>query len=303
MGATVTGIDLRKPMSDEDFADILVALGAHCVLRFPDQLLAATELRDFSARFGELQTGLANSEPGVPEVSILSNIVENGKNIGIPDAGQDWHTDMTYNRVPGFVNALVAYKVPIRGGVVLGATEFYDTAAAYDGLPTALKLRLANATATHDLNKYWEHMRRDKGSTRAPLTEEQRKRRPPVEHPVFLTHPINGRKIVYVNPGFTDFIIGIDRAESDSLLDELFSHVMKLEHHYVHRWQQGDLLIWDHLSSWHYAVPDYRTDEHRLMKRCQVTANKIFDPDFVLRTLQGRTATAGRAATMRTATN
>jgi hypothetical protein len=98
----------------------------------------APALRDFSARFGALQTGLVSSEPGVPEVSILSNVKEGGKLIGIPDAGQDWHTDMTYNRIPGFVNVLVAHRVPVRDGVVLGATEFCDTAAAYEGLPEAL---------------------------------------------------------------------------------------------------------------------------------------------------------------------
>jgi taurine dioxygenase len=290
MGATVTGIDLHKPMSDADFADILLALGSHCVLRFPDQLLSATELRDFSARFGALQTGLASSEPEVPEVSILSNVKQGGKYIGLPDAGQDWHTDMSYNRVPGYVNVLVAYRVPVRDGVVLGATEFCDTAAAYEGLPEAMKQRLADAVATHDLNKYWEHMRQEKGSARAPLTAEQRRMRPPVDHPVFLTHPVSGRKVIYVNPGFTDFIRGMDRAESDRILADLFAHIMKPEYRYVHRWRQGDLLIWDHLNSWHYAVPDYGPEEYRLMKRCQVMADRILDPAFVQRSLAARVA-------------
>jgi taurine dioxygenase len=290
LGATITGVDLHKPLADADFAEILLALGRHCVLRFPGQLLSAEELRDFSARFGALQTGLANSEPGVPEVSILSNVKQEGKYIGLPDAGQDWHTDMSYNRVPGYVNVLVAYQVPVRDGVVRGNTEFCDTAAAYDALPEAMKRRLADAVATHDLNKYWEHMRREKGSTRAPLTPEQRKLRPPVQHPVFLTHPVSGRKVIYVNPGFTDFILGMDRAESDRILEELFAHIMKPEFRYVHRWQQGDLLIWDHLNSWHYAVPDYRPDEYRLMKRCQVMADKILDPAFVQRSLAARAA-------------
>jgi taurine dioxygenase len=290
LGATITGVDLHKPLSDADFAEILLALGRHCVLRFPGQLLSAEELRDFSGRFGALQTGLANSEPGVPEVSILSNVKQEGKYIGLPDAGQDWHTDMSYNRVPGYVNVLVAYQVPVRDGVVRGNTEFCDTAAAYEALPEAMRQRLADAIATHDLNKYWEHMRREKGSTRAPLTPEQRKLRPPVQHPVFLTHPVSGRKVIYVNPGFTDFIHGMDRAESDRILAELFAHIMKPEFRYVHRWQQGDLLIWDHLNSWHCAMPDYRPDESRLMKRCQVMADRILDPAFVQRSLAARAA-------------
>ncbi len=287
LGATVSGIDLTQPVADADFARIFRALGDYGVLRFPGQLLDAPTLRDFSARFGDLQvsSGLGAHEPGIPEVSILSNVKQDGKNIGIPDAGQDWHTDMTYNRIPGFVNALVAYKVPVRDGQVLGATEFRNTVLAYDELDPALKARLATATATHDLNKYWEHMRRDKGSQRPPLSPEQRAKRPPVQHPVFLTHPITGRKVLYVNPGFTDFIDGMDRGESDRILAQLFEHILKPRYRYIHRWQENDLLLWDHIGSWHYAVPDYRPDEYRLMKRCQVMANKVMDPEFVRHTL------------------
>ncbi|HEV7391445.1 MAG TPA: TauD/TfdA family dioxygenase, partial [Burkholderiales bacterium] len=158
-GARVTGVDLARPLSDADFATVLHALGTHGVLCFPDQPLDAAALRRFSARFGELQvisSVKGRTEPGMPEVSILSNIVENGRAIGIPDAGQDWHTDMTYNRVVGFVNVLVALKVPVRGDRVLGATEFTNTQAAYEDLPDTLKKRLANTTATHDWNNFHE---------------------------------------------------------------------------------------------------------------------------------------------------
>src|SRR5687768_14393180 len=225
LGARVTGADLNRPLSDDDFACLLRALGQYGVLCFPNQPIEAAALRAFSSRFGDLQVISGNQdrvEPGMPEVSILSNILENGRRIGIPDAGQDWHTDMTYNRVPGFVNVLVAHEVPVRDRRVLGATEFRDTRAAYDDLPEDLKARLAGATATHDLNKYWEHMRREKASPRPPLTEEQRRAKPPVHHPVVLTHPISGRKILYVNPGFTDFIDGWPREESDAMLTRLF---------------------------------------------------------------------------------
>ncbi|MBX6373099.1 MAG: TauD/TfdA family dioxygenase [Acetobacteraceae bacterium] len=294
LGATITGVDLSRPLSEGEFAAILCALGEHAVLRFPNQPIDAAALRDFSRRFGELQkaSSLGASEPGIPEVSILSNIVENGRRIGIPDAGQDWHTDMTYNRVPGFVNVLVAHKVPVRDGKVLGATEFRDTRAAWDDLPAEVKARLESATATHDLNKYWEHMRRNKGSPRPPLTEEQRRARPPVQHPVALTHPISGRKVLYVNPGFTDFIDGWPRAESDAMLARLFEHVLQEKYRYVFRWTVGDVLLWDHLSTWHYAVPDYGPDEHRLMKRCQVMADRVFDAEWLRAALAARSAAA-----------
>src|SRR5690349_20868894 len=212
LGAKVTGVDLERPLSDADFAAVLRALGHHGVLCFSNQTIDAAALRRFSARFGELQvisSAKGRTEPGMPEVSILSNVIENGRPIGIPDAGQDWHTDMTYNRTVGFVNVLVAHKVPVRDGRVLGATEFANTQAAYDGLPESIKQKLAEATATHDWNNFHELMR-SKGSKRPALTEEQRRQRPPVAHPLLLTHPITGRKVIYVNPGFTVKINELD---------------------------------------------------------------------------------------------
>src|SRR5690606_2510837 len=132
LGAVITGLDLSRDITDQDFAQLLHALGEHGVLRFPAQSLEPRSLRDFSARFGSLQRGLSQAtfEPGYPEVSILSNIVENGKPIGLADAGQDWHTDMSYNQVVGFVNVLYAIKVPRRDGKPLGSTSFANMHAA-----------------------------------------------------------------------------------------------------------------------------------------------------------------------------
>lgn len=291
LGARIEGVDLDAPLSRDDFASILRALGQYGVLCFPNQPIEAAALRSFSARFGGLQlvTSASHGEPGMPEVSVLSNVTVNGQPIGIPDAGQDWHTDMTYNRVVGFVNVLVAKQVPVRDGKVLGATEFTNTQAAYEGLPDEVKARLATATATHDWNNFHEIMRR-KGSKRPALTEAQRAKRPPVSHPVFLTHPITGRKVIYVNPGFAVKIDQLDDDESRDTLEYLFAHVLKPEYRYVHRWSVGDVLVWDHIGTWHYAVPDYSPDEYRLMKRCQVLADKIFDPAFQAETLGARIA-------------
>ena len=122
---------------------------------------------------------------------------------------------------------------------------------------------------------------RSKGSTRPVLTEAQRAQRPPVSHPVFLTHPITGRKVIYVNPGFTVSIDGFEPTEGRRVLDQLFAHVLKPQYRYVHRWSVGDVLLWDHIGTWHNAVADYGPEEHRLMKRCKVLANKIFDPRFL----------------------
>jgi taurine dioxygenase len=291
LGATVRGVDLSHPLSDGDFAAVLRALGRFGVLRFPAQRLEAAALRDFSGRFGRIQTMLSGyHEPEMPEVGILSNVVENGRPIGLADAGQDWHTDMSYNPTVGFLNVLYAVRVPRRNGQVLGATAFVSTQAAYDDLAPALKERLRNATAIHDFNKFWENMRRRPGSQRPPLSEEQRRQRPPAVHPVFLTHPISGGTVLYCNPGYATRINELDEAESDSVLAMLFAHQLQPKYQYVHRWTEGDVLVWDHLGTLHNAIADYGPDEPRLMKRCQVMADRIFDPDFLRAALAPTTA-------------
>jgi taurine dioxygenase len=287
LGATVHGIDLAQPVSDADFGAIVRALGEYGVLRFPEQRLEAAALRDFSQRFGSIQGSVTGqfAEAGVPEVGILSNVVENGKAIGLADAGQDWHTDMSYNATIGFLNVLYAVKVPRRDGRVLGATAFSDMGGAYDGLPAELKERLRDATATHDFNKFWEMMRTRPGSARDPLTPEQRSRRPASVHPLFMLHPITGRRVLYCNPGYAIRINELDPDESERVLDMLFEHQLQPKFRYQHTWAEGDVLMWDHIRTIHMAVADYGPDEPRLMKRCQVLADRVFEPEFRERAL------------------
>ena len=287
LGATVTGIDLSRAVEQADFSALVQALGRFGVLHFPGQKLDAHALRDFSRRFGRLQGSLTGKYqvPGVPEVGYLSNVMENGEPIGLADAGQDWHTDMTYNATVGFANVLYAIKVPRRDGKALGATQFASMHAAYDDLDAELKDRLANATATHDFNKFWENMRTRPGSIRPALTPEQRATRPPSVHPVFLTHPITGRKVLYRNPGYAVRINELDEAESERVLKRLFDHQLQPKYQIAHEWTENDVLMWEHLGTLHNAVPDYRADEPRMIMRCQVMADRIFDPDFLRNTL------------------
>ena len=283
LGAAIRGVDLKQDLSRDDFATVLRALGEYGVLRFPGQWLEAPELKRFSAHFGEIQMlkGVKHHEPGMPEVTILSNVKVNGELIGAPDAGQSWHTDMTYSRTKGFVNVLSAFKVPLCDGKPVGSTEFTNTQAAAADLPPEVIERLTGLTATHDIEMFWEYMRREKGSKRPPMTPEMRAQRPPVHHPVLMRHPITGRNVIYVNPGFTTHIDGLPATESAELLKFLLDHVFQPKYRYVHEWVEGDLLLWDNLGSWHFARPDYGPEEYRLMKRCQVMADKIFDPGFV----------------------
>ncbi len=284
LGATVQGANLAQPLSAGDFAAVLDALGRYGVLCFKQQSISPQNLRDFSACFGGLQRGVSGiHEPGFPEISVLSNVIENGKPIGLPDAGQDWHTDMSYNDTIGFVNVLHAIKVPHRDGRALGDTLFANMHAAYEGLTPELKTQLADYTVTHDFNKFWEGMVSRPGSTRKPLTPEQRAKRPPSVHPMFLTHPITGRKVLYCNPGYAIRINELNEAESYRLLNLLFEHQLQPKYQYRHQWMVGDVLMWDHIGTLHNALPDYAPHEHRLMKRCQVMADRIFDPDFLAR--------------------
>ena len=274
LGATIDGLDLAQPLGDEDFTTVVRALGEYGVVRFPRQDLTAQYLKAFSSRFGELEINVANAyqEPGIPEVMILSNIVENGKPIGLADAGQDWHTDMSYSDRIAFANVLYGIRIPHRNGEPLGSTEFCNMHAAYAGLDEAMKQRLRGMTVLHDFNKFWEMMRREKGSTRPPLTAEQRRAKPPVSHPIFLQHPITGREVLYANPGYAVRINELPEQESNDVLEFLFAHQTKEEYRYKFRWQAQDVLMWENIGTIHNAVADYRPDEHRLIKRCQVMA-------------------------------
>jgi taurine dioxygenase len=213
---------------------------------------------------------------------ILSNMVEEGKPVGLADAGQGWHTDMSFSRTIAFVNVLYALKVPRRDGRPLGATLFVSTTAAYDALPDDVKRRIEGRTATHNFEKFWDMMRQRAGSrtSRAPLTEQQKRQKPPVSHSLVMLHPISGRRILYADPGYTVSIDGMNKQESDDLLEFLFEHQLQPQFQYAHRWAVGDVLIFDDLQTLHRAEADYRQDEPRLIKRCQAMANLVFEPEF-----------------------
>jgi taurine dioxygenase len=278
LGARIDGIDLNQPVPDDDFKHILRALGEHGVLCFPDQQLETQALVRFGRMFGELEINVANQfhEPGFPEVMVLSNIKKDGKPVGLSDAGQGWHTDLSYSRDIALANVLYAIQVPMRNGQSLGDTQFRNMHLAYEDLPAAIKGRLAGRTATHDFAKFWDMMRQRPGSQRAPLTPEQRAKRPPVSQPIFRTHPITRRTVLYCNPGYTVRIDGMAEAESSELLAFLLAHQEQDKFFYAHQWAEGQVLMWDNIGTVHNAVPDYRPDEARYMRRLQVMATKDY---------------------------
>ncbi len=279
LGARVEGLDLSQVLSDEQFKTLEAALGRHGVLSYPEQVLSSQQLRDFAARFGTLEINVAGAyqDAKLPEVMILSNKVdENGKPLGLSDAGQDWHTDMSYSKTIAFANVLYGLEIPHRNGEPLGNTVFCNMHAAYDELPTELKMRLDGMTITHDFAKFWEKMRAERGSKRPPLTDAQRRAKPPVTHPVFLTHPITRKRVLYANPGYSMRINELSPEESEATLAFLFQHQLQEKYQHKHRWRVGDVLMWDNMGTLHNAIPDYTPQEHRYIKRCQVMADRYF---------------------------
>ena len=275
LGARIEGIDLNLPLSGGDFRTIVRALGQYGVLCFPNQDLTPDTQSAFGSRFGELEVNVAAAafhEPGHPEMMILSNMKQDGKPLGLHDAGQDWHTDMSYSKDIALANILHARQVPTRHGKPLGETQFRDMHLAYEDLPERLKTQLAGRTATHDFNRYWELALLRPGTGRKPLTEAQRRQKPPVSQPIFRTHPITGRPVLYANPGYTVSIDGMERDESDGILDFLFRHQTRADYFHAHHWAVGDVLMWDNIGTVHNAVADYTMDEPRYMRRLQVMA-------------------------------
>ena len=278
LGAKIEGIDLAQPLADAEFRQLLRALGEHGVLCFPKQRLATDAFARFGRRFGELGINVANQfhEPGFPEVMVLSNVIKDGKPIGLADAGQGWHTDMSYSKEIALANVLYAVKVPMRDGRPLGDTQFRNMHAAYEDLPAEIKARLNGRTATHDFAKFWDVMRARPGSKRAALTAEQRTKMPPVSQPIFRAHPITGRTVLYCNPGYATRIDEIPENEGAELLRFLFEHQAQEKYFFAHQWTEGDVLMWDNIGTVHNAIADYRPDEPRTMRRLQIMATKDY---------------------------
>jgi taurine dioxygenase len=275
LGARLDDIDLNR-LDDAGFAAIESALHRHGVIALGDQHIDADVLVGFSRRFGALEINVTSQfrHPVHPEVLILSNRMRDGKAVGLADAGQGWHTDNSYNRVPGRCSVLYALEVPVRAGVVLGDTLFADMRAAYRALPDDMHRRIEGRVAVHDFAKFYDDMIKTKDSTRPPLTDAQRAARPPVEHPLVLRHPYTGEPALYADPGYTTRIVGLPDAESDEILEFLFAHQTKPAFIYRHKWRLHDMLIWDNCASIHMATGGYRPDEPRHMMRTQVKVDE-----------------------------
>jgi taurine dioxygenase len=262
LGAEVTGADLS--IEPERVADRLRdAFLAHSVLVVRDQHLNEDQFVRLTRCMGPIEPYESTVKPflmaGHPEIIVLSNILEDGKPIGIRDAGQYWHTDRSYVKEPAWSSLLHAIRLPVDAqGVTRGDTQFASTVAAFAALPASMQQRLRGLQAVHRyVYRY----------TKAPED-----RLPDVAHPVVLRHPYTGRESLYVNKGFTFGIVGMAQAEADALLEELFAHIAQSRFIYAHHWRPGDVVMWDNFATQHNAVSDYELPLERLIWRTTVRA-------------------------------
>ncbi|WP_244121095.1 TauD/TfdA dioxygenase family protein [Burkholderia gladioli] len=256
LGAEIVGLDLSRPIGEDDFARIHRAHLDHHVVVFRDQRITPDEHVAFSARFGPLQRHVLAqfALPGHPEVLIVSNILENGQPIGLGDAGHFWHSDLSYKEKPSLGSLLHAQELPAEGGDTL----FANMHLAWDALPEALKREVQGRRAEHTyLARYAELQARS--PWRPNLTPEQIAQVKAVDHPIVRTHPETGRRALFVSEHFTTRIVGLPEDESRALLDELFAHSVRDEFVYRHQWREHDLVFWDNRSLMHLAAgtPDH----------------------------------------------
>jgi taurine dioxygenase len=255
-GAEVIGLDLSRPLAEADFARIHRAHLDHHVLVFRDMAITPAQQVAFSRRFGPLQRHVLSNFalPGHPEVLVISNIKENGRPIGLGDAGAYWHSDLSYLPRPSLGSMLHAQELPAEGGDTLFANQH----RAWDTLPAALREAVEGRHAEHwYLCKYAELQRRN--PWRPDLTQAQIDAVPPVAQPIVRTHPETGRRALFVSEHFTTRVLGVPEDESRALLAELFAHTTRDELVYRHRWQPGDMVFWDNRSLMHLAggTPDH----------------------------------------------
>ena len=265
LGAEIVGLDVNRPLSQRDFQRIHKAHLDHHLLVFRDQRITPQQQVDFSRRFGPLQIHvLRNFQlPSHPEVLVISNIIEEGRPIGLGDAGHFWHSDLSYKERPSLGSLLHAQELPAQGGDTL----FANMHLAWDTLPAALRRAVRHARAEHSYLAQYEELRR-RSPFRPALTQAQIDEVKPVVHPVVRTHPETGRQALFVSEHFTTRIIGIPVDESRALLAELFAHSVRPEHVYRHRWAPHDLVFWDNRSLMHLAGG---TPEHLRRKLYRTT--------------------------------
>ena len=266
LGAEVTGIDLGGPVHSDTAEEIRMTLCRHGVLVFREQEISPEAQVALTRQLGEPEVHVLSSFslPGIPEVFVVSNVRRNGKPVGAVNAGQYWHSDLSYTARPTFASMLHAKQVPPGRG----ETMFADMVRAWETLPPDARARIEGCRAVHDYALAYETV--FAGNPDRTLTREQASAVPPVEHPVVRTQPETGRKALYVNPGFTRRIVEMDENESRETLAFLFDHATDPGNIHTHRWHDGDFVMWDNRVTMHRALSNYGAEDTRHLLRTSV---------------------------------
>ncbi|MCE7997634.1 MAG: TauD/TfdA family dioxygenase [Rhodobiaceae bacterium] len=270
-GADIVGLQLDE-ISDATFEEIYAAWLKYGVLRFRDQHMDEDGLQCFSQRFGPLEEIPVGRLPEEIKkkitniyVTVISNIVENGKPIGGLGSGEaNWHSDMTYVETPPPASVLLGVEIPPAGG----DTWFADQYAAYEGLPADLKERIAGLSIKHDA------AHTSVGELRPGFEAfDDPRNAPGAVHPIVSTHPESGRKCLYLGRREWACVVGLELGESEALLDELWSYAARDENVIKQIWTPGDVIIWDNRCTLHRR-DEIDPSHRRLLRRCQVLARQ-----------------------------
>ena len=256
-GAEIGGVDLASGLTEATVAGIRDALGEYGVVVFRDQTLTPEQHIAAARQFGEINVNrfFAHAE-GYPEIALVAKEPEQTTNIG-----GGWHTDHSYDEQPALGSMLYAREMPASGGDTMFASMY----AAYDALSDGLKQTLAGMRAVHSSRHVFGKPRPDMQGRigNAELATQD------AIHPVVITHPVSGKRALYVNPGFTLRFDGWTAEESQPLLSYLYRHAARPEFTCRLRWENGSLAFWDNRSTWHYALNDYQ-GQKRLMHRITI---------------------------------
>jgi taurine dioxygenase len=273
-GAEISGVDLSRPLSGEQVEAIKDAWNKHLVLVFRGQQVSQDDQLRFATYFGDLGSRKKAPEPlraraeGIAQdhekVLLVTNIKVDGQPIGAFGDGEFWfHIDSGYSARPYKYTFLYALELPSRGG----NTMFSNMYKAYEAVPAALKEKLKGKKALH----IHEYNRAKQASSSGDITGI-----PHHSHPIFVTHPDTGRKTLFVDRLMTTRIEGMDAAESDAVLSQLYEIGERREFIFEHVWKLGDFLMWDNRCTIH-ARTDFPKEERRLLRRCTVEGEPLFE--------------------------
>ncbi|PIF13717.1 taurine dioxygenase [Candidatus Pantoea floridensis] len=264
IGAQVSDVDLSRPLSDAQFEQLYHGLLRHQVLFLRNQVITPEQQRALAIRFGDLHIHpVYPHAEGVEEIIVLDTHQDN------PPDNDNWHTDVTFIETPPAIAILASKLLPESGGDTLWSSGI----AAYEALSEPFKQLLSGLQAEHDFKKSFQEYKYRKTEEEHQRWQQAVAKNPPVQHPVIRTHPVSGRKALFVNEGFTTRLLGLSEKESEAILNFLFWHTAKPEFQVRWRWQENDVAIWDNRVTQHYANADYYP-ARRVMHRATVLGDK-----------------------------